>query len=311
MIEKTFSSVQDPVRIALWGAGGVYRAYESELLEMQAKGEIQIVAVADSNVSAKKGPNGIPLVHPGELNELDFQYALIMSGNNLDEIKEQAFLDYHIDEDRLLTYGILKLPKFDFPRYHALRAACPSIVSNSFWGMAVFRALQMDIRSPFSGTRIREHDYLKMLNAFEEYSNERSLAFLGWRLDAYGRRYLAAVVGDINLRFFEPHTEESALKTWLAGCSILNKQYTIVQMSTLDPASERQFDELTGFRRKICFVPYKTEVASSMQVPLESSHHVYELSIEREVEGGLNEVSYDLLDMFLDNGKGRMNELEL
>ena len=277
MNDEMKASQKTPVRIALWGAGGIYRAYEDTLRDMQDRGEIEIVAIADTDTSRAARPSGICFVHPDELSEFDFQYVLIMNRNQMEEIIQQASLDYGIESERLLTNIILKIPGFDFPRYQMLRKASPSIISNSSWGTAVFRALQMDVRSPFVGTRIRERDYLRLLSGLDDYLNESTPVFKGWRIDAYGRRYLAASVGDVDLRFFAPHTEESAITTWREGCSSINRQSAIVQMSTLDPACERRFDELSGFLRKICFVPYETNVASSIQVPVESEHRIFEL----------------------------------
>lgn len=299
MLDDVKASPKAPVRIALWGAGVIYRAYEGMLLDMQGRGEIEIVAIADSDTSKVSHIDGIPLVHPDELADCGFQYVVIMNRNQVEEITRQASMDCGIESERLLTYGILRLPGFDFPRYQMLRSVSPSIVSNSSWGAAVFRALQMDPRTPFVGTRVREGDFLRLLNGFDDYLAERTLVFQGRRLDAYGRRYISARVGDVSLRFFEPHTEESAAQMWSEGCSRMNRQFTIVQMSTLDPVCERRFDALTGFSQKFCFVPYETDVASSIRVPIGSGQRVFELSVEHTAECGLDGTPYDVLGLLL------------
>ena len=287
------------VPIALWGAGSVFRAFRDALYNLQQRGDVRIVAVADEDPAAHVHVDGAPFVHPSELSSCGAEYVLTMSKQHAGEMARRAVEDYGLPQSKLLGYGVLRLRGFDFRRYRQLRALNPSIVSNSSWGALAFRFLSLDPQSPLVGTGVRDDDFIRLLKGLDEYLAIDAPVFTDSRIDAYDRKYLVGMVGDIPIRFFDPHTEESAALTWANGCRRLQSGSVIAQMHTLDPECEKRFDELQGFASKLCFVPYKPNTASSVHVPLVDGDNVYSLSIARMFRGVEKAIQYDVLGMLM------------
>lgn len=268
-----------PVPVVLWGAGGIFRKLRTTLLDLQAMGQFDIRAVVDANPPAAC-IEGIPVVRPCDVRAAGTEYLFILNKRDAAEIAHQAVGDCGFSQDRLLPYAPLLMRGFNMARYLRLRACAPSIVSNSSWGVSAFGFLGLEPRSPFVGTFFQEADFLRMLEHFEDYLAVDELEFAGTRVDGYGRSYIAARIGDVPIRFLEPHTEETAARLWREGRSQLHAGAVIAQMHTLDPAIERRFDALAGFARKLCFVPYPTDVPSSLHLPLANGYNVYTFSVE-------------------------------
>ena len=288
-----------PPTVALWGAGGVYRTYKDRLLDMQRRGRVRIVALADSSPHLAPYIDGIPVVRPSELAAVHADYVLVLNKRNAAEILRQAVDECGLSSEQLLPYGILRLKGFDFARYHRLRGSGLNIVSNGSWGASTMRFLGLEHRFPLAGVCFRENDYLRFLEGFDDYLAVDDLAFIDSRVDAYGRAYLAGRIGDIPVRFFAPHTPETAATMWERARHELRAETTVVQMHTLDRICERRFDSLTGFARKICLVPYLTDVPSSVQVPLAHGHTVYTISVEEMFGRDFDTIPIDMISILL------------
>lgn len=296
--------MRTPVRLALWGAGTIFRRYFPVLAGMRERGEVELVALVDNN---PQGGSlcGLPITRPADLRACDADYVVVLNKHDADEIALQAERDCGFSEEVVLRYLLLDIPGFDFPRYHALRMSKPSIISNSSWDESACRILQLRHSAPFSGLRFREGDYLRLLEHFDAYMAVEELGFAGWRTDAWGRRYLAAFIGDIAVRCHDVGSVEEAQRRWDAGKMLLNRDRVAVQLHTLNPLCERRFDALEGFARKFCFVPYATGVPSSLQVPPVSDGSVYELSVEAMFDGSRAMLPRDVIGLLLGDVGGK------
>ena len=272
--------VDRPVRVAVWGIGNVYVRRLSNLLALQAEGDVVLVAAADSKPPQAESIDGMPVIHPSELEHVDFDYLVLMSEYRHAEMLADAVGLYGIACEKVITYKVLGIPGFTFLGYHLLRQSRISIISDGRWGANACKTLQMECRSPFNTTVFKKGDYLKLLANLDAYLAIEDLPLLGKRWDAAGRPYYAFLLGDIELRAFDTQSPEVALARWHDGRRKLNRDNLFVEMSTYDPERERAFNALDAYPNKICFVPYETTLEYSMQIRKVDYYGLFEASVE-------------------------------
>ena len=294
----------EPVRIALWGTGAVYRKHISVLLSMQAIGLVELVAAVDSAPQNVATLDGMPVIKPDMLETLEFDHLLIMSTRFAQEMIDEATQRLGIPRSIICSYSQLSLPSFDLRSHMRLLDSRVSIVSNTGWGGLLFSALQMEPVSPFVGTMLKEQDYLRMLSSLEEYLAIDDLLFRGRRYDSSGSTYLSFGWGDLELRFTEEEDPHVAVQRWLERRAQFNWDNVLVQMSTVNPEAEQRFEAMGRYPNRVCFVPYASGCAHSIHIPVPSHHRIFN-SVVNEMVYGRAQADREFMSLLLWTGDRR------
>lgn len=296
--------MMDAVRIAVWGIGAIYREHINTLLAMRALGQIELVAAVDSTPPPVSSLDGIPVLAPDGLASVDFDFLLLMSKNNSEELLESAD-NLGIPREKVRTYRLLSVPGMDFRSYKRLCESKLSIVSNNCWGDTISRTLQIDCHSPFKSCAFSEEGYLKLLDHLEDYLAIDDLACVDTRIDAQGNRYFSCLLGDVELRLLHEGDFETALGNWKAGRTEFNLDAAFVEFYTVNPNAERAFEALEHYSRRVCFVPYETQLPHSIQLPVFPSYGQFLNSVNEAVGDHGKAIALNLVDLLLGEGDPR------
>ena len=297
------------VKIALWGIGGMYRQCANLLQGMQAAGGIELVAVADSRRFPFTRLDGMPVVAPDRLRGIEFDFLVLMNEKAASEMRAQAVGELGISAEKVLTYRILQVPGFDFPTYRRLRSAPPSIFSDTEWAARACETLQIECRSPFGQTSFKKADYLRLLADPRAYLERSEPVFREKRFNYDGGEYLLFDLADIEVRMMGATDPDEALASWSAGVARIDWDNVFVEMTTIDRRQEEEFNALEGFARKVCFVPYPTDLPHSIQLPLLPGMGLFDLCAVQSVSQNRNAVALDLLALLSGSGEARRFEM--
>ena len=256
-----------PVRLAVWGLGRVFRRRLEAVLRLRDTGQALLVAAVDSASQVPASVEGVPVVPPEALVGCDPDLVIVMSTPYLDEIVERA-VALGVPRERLVGHDILDVPDLDLDDYVRLRRAVPSIVSNDGWGASACRTLQVPCRSPFCEVTVAEGDYLRMLLDLPRYLSVETPSYRGVRVAWDGTAYHSCLLDDVEVRLLATRGFEEAWEAWRAGCSLVDWDNLLVEMSTCDPAAERAFHEAVGDARGICLVPFEAHGPCSRRLLL-------------------------------------------
>ena len=287
------ASRETPARVAVWGLGKAFSSCAGTLLRMRDAGQIRLVCATDAELAAAEAASrwldalGICAVSPSQLDPSAFDYLVIANKRNAEAIAERARRDCGVAEEQLLDYRALFVAGLEPRVYRRLRESGLSIVSDGAWGSTVCRAFRMPCLSPFQGCVVKKEDYLRLL---EDLPSALACAptFAGQRFDGQGNTYWAFQLEDVGLRLYDGADPNEALALWTHRCTLLNWDNLLVQFSTTDPRQERRFASFERYKRKVCFVPYTTDVACSVRLPLQPQQRLFASAVEGSIEGGLD-----------------------
>lgn len=109
------------IRLLLWGIGQVYNSVINLLKCYENLGQIEIVGITAQELPDFRTLDGYTLVRKEEIQSLDFDYLLVMSDNFYDEIVSSAVSVADVPRSKIVSYRILKIPGFDFPKYDLVK----------------------------------------------------------------------------------------------------------------------------------------------------------------------------------------------
>lgn len=166
-----------------------------------------------------------------------------------------------IPEERLLLDRAVCVPGFSLERYTKLHINTPSIIAMNCWGGLVSHLLGLPFRSPFVNMFLHEDDYIELLSHFQ-FAMKSDLEF-----DSIGYNGVIKIHYPIfridGAKLFMNHYADfgQAQAKWYERCQKIDFDNLFVTMYTEDPKVLARFQELP-FLRKICFVPFETDVPS-------------------------------------------------
>lgn len=168
-------------------------------------------------------------------------------------------------------------------------------------GGVTYHTLGMEFLSPFINLYLKEEDYLKLLSNIKYYINCK-LKFIRWEYNkSYKRDFPVCALDDVELYFNHYFSFDEAEKSWHNRCLKINWKNLFVMMYTENKDVLERFDRLK-FDKKICFVPFKSNLKSSYSIIFSSSKEVEKKEWWEIVNGLATSLyySYDILDLLLE-----------
>lgn len=209
-----------------------------------------------------------------------------------------------LDTGKLLGDWIACIPGFKLEKYRELQQSRLSIFSMSCFGGLLSNTLGLPFLSPFVNLALTAGDFLKFLNAPNHYMKEE-LRFN--KTIGVGEKnptgHPLIFLGDITLDMVHYKTAESSINAWNNRRQRINWDNLFVVMYTDSKEILARFDALP-FGKKVCFVPFKSELDSAWYVnqklytkPVPKPSRITEFMIHDFARG--NPFYYDVFDMLL------------
>lgn len=256
-------------RVLVWGLGGIYNTYVNLLKYYSEKNQFSIVGVTAKSVpSGYTYIDGWPLLKKENINKLDFDYILVMSKEHYFDILNDTLGLYSISSERVLPYKILSIPNFDFCEYIMIKKSKITIFSNNCWGGMLYHSLGVECISPFKNLSLSAEDYLKFLEKPKDYFKIEPIWEGLEELDSNsGKKVPVLKWGDVLIKCNHYPDPLVAIDKWKQRSKKVNWDNLLVEMYTDDEEIARRFSCL-NYSRKMCFVPFYTELMDVYYLPI-------------------------------------------
>lgn len=202
-----------------------------------------------------------------------------------------------IEQNKIILQDIVKLPGFTFEKYKKLRESRLSVISQNCFAGLLYHHFSLPFLSPTINMYESSKDFLKMTSNLEEY--------LKCKLKFHNIKYTPTVkiifpvylLGDVELNMNHYSNFDEAEKKWNDRVKRVNWDNLLVVMYTYSEEELEIFDSLP-YPKKICFVPFKSNLKSAFYLPFISSKYN---KLSKYVNGlamGVYPI-YDLWDLML------------
>ena len=290
------------IRLLLWGIGQVYNSVINLLKCYENLGQIEIVGITAQELPDFRTLDGYTLVRKEEIQSLDFDYLLVMSDNFYDEIVSSAVSVADVPRSKIVSYRILKIPGFDFPKYDLVknqRGGGVSIVSNNCWGGIIYNTLNMECLSPFKNVSIASDDYIKIISNLKHYLSVDPIWTGKTQIDANQNRAVPMLeLDDVLIKCNHDLDAGLAIQKWKRRRDKFNWNHMLVEMYTDDSVVERAFGKASEqYDKRICFVPYVSHEGYTVTLPEMYGQTKFYETVNDNAGIGKNAIAYDILEM--------------
>lgn len=293
----------------IWGTWSTYSKLRT--LCMLQPEKIRIVGVVTSEL-INGYIDGYVILRPDELVNIHYDYILLPSvGGGYPATVANIKKITGCDSDKIVSYDVMNLPGFTFEKYKELRESRPTILTRNCMGGYLYHLFRLEFYSPTINMFIGENDFLKFASNLDWYL-QQDLNLVGSRFDS-GDKIWYPVFKLNDITWFMNHYKDFELAKikWEERKKRINKDNICVVFHTNSKSILEKF-ELLPFKKKICFVPFKSDSPSAWYLPEQlrkDGPKNAEWTALRVSDGNIS--AYDLWDMLLYGKKTpRMSFLE-
>ena len=177
----------------------------------------------------------------------------------------QEVLATGISREKLIPCKLIKTEGFSFSRYMRLIRSRITILSNCCWGGLTYHFFRMDFLSPTINLFITDEDYIRFLEDLDTMlKDDPVMERMAYNADE-DLEYPVFDLNGIKLYMNHCHDPQIGLNEWKKRCARVNHENILATMITASESIAERFDALP-FRKKVCFVPFETKLASCVQV---------------------------------------------
>lgn len=250
-------------RFILWGSAVDYNLFckwfEPEVL----KGKMLIEGIMLNEEGAFGELDGIPVISPEELLNLEYDYLVDMNRQNREMVAKIREL-LQIPREKVIPVKVFGQPFFDLTRWINVQKRNVSIVANNCWGGYTYNSLGLEFKSPFINMFILSEDYLKLLSNLEYYMKQ-PLTHVKDEFDqVLQRNYPVVALEDVKLHCNHYINFEQAAFYWNKRKERMNYENLLVEM-IIDT-----YEEMEAFIR----LPYKHKVGFTI-LPCSEENIIY------------------------------------
>ena len=208
-----------------------------------------------------------------------------------------------INLDKVLLDRTISIPGFTLERYKKLRRSKLSIISKNCWGGFLYHTFGLPFLSPtINAVIIDELDFLKFLSDLMSYMN-KELRFCKMNFNEVTNEYYPSFyLGDVlwtMLHYVDEDSINTARQKWEERRTKINWYNLLVMDYTKELSLLEKFDELP-FAKKVCFVPFETDLDSGFYINDSNSLYPNEVFDEQVLDTARSAYCpYDLWDMLL------------
>ncbi|MCI8534589.1 MAG: DUF1919 domain-containing protein [Hungatella sp.] len=284
-------------KVVLWGLGALYNKMLNIIRYNEDRNQVKIAAVTANILPKMRTLDGYPVVLPSELNQIEYEYIIVLNEKWYFDIINEAVNKYKICRDKFISYKVFWIPNLNFEEYIWLKNSKISIISNNCWGGIAYSNLGLECLSPFKNCFLLDADYITVVNQLELYLSY-NLVFSHWDIDVHNNQHYPVMkLGDVYIHFNHASGIEEAEETWERRKKRLNYDNIFIEMYTEDPKIEKDFSKIDQYNKKVCFVPWRAKYNSSMKLELYTGHKEFYQTVNRSA--GLSGLKYDLVKLLL------------
>ena len=182
----------------------------------------------------------------------------------------QAAKQLRLPEEKLLGDWIACIPGFALKKYRQLQRSRLSIFSRNCFGGLISHILGLPFRSPFVNLSFHEKDFIRFMRHPRVYMEEK-LTFASKTYSEWNH-FDVATFNCANVSIIMDHYPDfdEAVAKWNERKQKINWYNLFVVMMTDKPEILEQFDALP-YGKKICFVPFKSDLDSAFYINQEKA----------------------------------------
>lgn len=284
-------------RVIIWGTGKTYNKYINLIKYHEKIGNITVVGAA-SNTTVFNNILGYKYIDKKNIKDMIFDAVIYMGDEKLfKEIKKEA-INLGIDEKKIILYKALTIPNLNLNKYMEVVKNVPTIFANDCWGGIVYNRLGLEFSSPLINMFESDEDYIKFLREPRKYMEKPLVLKDEIYSDFVQGYYPVCLCDDILLHFNHYNSFEIANECWERRKKRINWHNLFVMMHTENRDIAIKFSELP-YQRKICFVPFPTDIKSLFYVDFRYKNEASKLPFWKIVHSMVNSdyCCYDILEL--------------
>lgn len=282
--------------VVIYGLGEQYNRNFNILKYYECLGQIKIVGVSAKWVPDAWTLDGLKIIKPDQMSLVSFDFVIVMSELYFDDIV-QDLSGLGIERKKIISYRVFQIPDFDFHRYIGLKDSNVSIISNNCWGGIICQTLGIECRSPVKNLSIEDVDYIRLLRDLKHYMS-LELKFYQFRFNKNSQKdYPVMMLDDVKVHCNHDTDPHEAVEKWNRRKIKINYDNLFLEMYTESVDTMNAFLELKGYKRRICFVPFKTEIKNTYQLALYPEQDHFWQAVNSNAGNGANSIAYNSLKL--------------
>ena len=279
------------------------------ILERQHNGIDVIGVTAGAPIQLVTGDKKIPFIPLAEVARADSYDVLLVVGAKKIGMSRvtQVAANLKLDTEKLLGDWIVCIPGFTLDKYRRLQRSRLSIFAMNCFGGLISHTLGLPFRTPIINMFFEEQDYVRFLRAPREYMEKPPVFKETMWQEILKFDFPVVTLGDIVIYMNHYRDFDGAVAKWNERKARINWYNLFVTMYTEDENIAREFDALP-YGKKVCFVPFKSDVDSAWYINREIKHGEPFWRIQNLYALG-DPFYYDLFDMLLYGKKTPLIEM--
>ncbi len=282
-------------KFILWGAGATYNRLFYSIKYHELMGTIEIVAIVDKFLK-NSSIDGYRLLSCDDIKYVEYDYIVVLSDIYFKDIYNESII-CGVNPSNILSYKFLAIPNLNIDDFIKLRESNISIVSNNCWGGIVYNTLGLECLSPFKNLFIEDMDYIRMLGKLENYLLCEPVLFKYIFDETRNLEYPVLLLKDILVHCNHDTDAEEAMSKWKRRCEKFNNNNVFVEMYTCNKKIGKEFSELDQYFKKVCFVPFETDLPYLMKLELYNGQHEFWQTVNSNAGVGKDSFKYNLVDL--------------
>ena len=258
------------LKILLWvvSQDGRFLNGALKILERQHNG-VEVVGVTAGVpiqlVKDGKKVDFIPLDKVDGGGDYDLLLVVGAMGIGMSNIT-QAARQFNLPEEKLLGDWIVCVPGFTLEKYRRLQRSRLSIFSRNCFGSLLSNKLALQFRSPFVNLSLSDEDFIRFMRHPRVYMEEDLIFASKEYSDWEGFDVATFTCGNVSILMNHYRDFDEAVAKWNERKTRINWYNLFVVSFTDSPESLQKFDALPH-GKKICFVPFESDLDSAFYVP--------------------------------------------
>ncbi len=184
----------------------------NDVLLQQYKNEIKIVGVL-SKYNNIKLIDGIPVVSVQDLEEMEYDYVIVMSIDGVDGCIRDLERYLRIPSSKIVGVSPFREPNFDFEDYVRIKESDLTIIADNCFGGYLYNFLSLQFTSPFINMYFSSSDMLKLMNNPRSYLS-MPIIFSHMQDDGNLGSFPVCKLGDLTLYMNHYKDFEDAKRHW-------------------------------------------------------------------------------------------------
>ncbi len=253
-------------KLILWGTENIINEYLETVGHFVSAGDITVLGICFKHPSAYKAApeEKYPFIAFGAPEWETADCVLVCTEKHFDEDLNEV-ISIGVAREKLIPCCLLSINGFSFSRYMQLSRSRVSILSNCCWGGLTYNYFKLPFLSPTINLLITDDDYILFLEHLDQMLDTEPVFS---RMDYNSEEDIYYPVFDIagvKLHMRHCTDRKQGLSDWNSRCSRINHDNLLVTMITDSVSSAERFAALS-FRKKVCFVPFQTQLPFCVHV---------------------------------------------